>query len=159
MQECEQKGEPYCEDDDDDNDHDEEEDDHYDCVPQRIATATRYCSIVSDEVHTIPTTCRRALPQSSASRVHKNSLLRTLCASISRSKRRMQEEDMTAKQLFKDILRGGYHHNNNEHDADNADDTFYASDDVVRRTDTFSSIPDDVHSIRRVRMMRQMSSS
>ena len=147
--ECEQNGKSYCDDsdhDDDDSDHDD--DAHDGCFPRRIATSTRYYSQQSDVVDTIATTCHRAPPP--GSRVHKKSLLRTLCASISRSKHLMKE-DITAQ--FKDIIRGRYHHEDN--DAYDTDGTFYGGNVA---TDTFSSIPDDVYSVKRVRMMRQMSS-
>lgn len=135
---------------DDENEEGGQEDDEFDdCGPQRIATVDPRHYSQTDEIYTIP--CGPAsygggsnrFTGSRRNRTHR-SVMRTLSASIANAKHRNQPT--TAEELYATIIRKGRCYD---------DDEFCALDGG---DETLSSIPDDQHSGKRVRMMRQMSS-
>ena len=135
----------------DENQEGGEEDDEFDddCVPQRIATVNHHYS-QSDAIDSVPFGpasngggSRGRFTGSRRNRSHR-SVMRTLSASIANAKHRNQPT--TAEELYAIIIRKGRCYN---------DDEFCSIDGG---DDTLSSIPDDQHSGKRVRMMRQMSS-
>jgi len=126
-----------------------------DCAPQRIATAAvNYNYFQSDVVDTVPAPLQHGCAASGGGRSGyttsrrnrtNSSLLRTLCASIANAKNR--DQPTTAEELYVNIVYKG------RCNIDNDEESYCGNGD-----DTFSSIPDDEHSSKRVRMMRQMSS-
>ena len=76
-----------------------------------------------------------------------NSVLRTLCARIAIAAENKQ--DITIEKMCQNVFHGG--------EYNGADDYHQHHQSQGGCDDTFSSIPDDEHSNRRVRMMRQMS--
>ena len=113
-----------------------------DCIPSRIATASHYYS----QCDAIDTPYPGGGGNGNGGRDNggNNSVLRTLCARFALAIE--NKEDITIEEMCKIVFRGEYddHHNYRHNQSRGGDDTF-------------SSIPDDEHSSRRVRMMRQMS--
>jgi hypothetical protein len=121
-----------------------QEDDEFDddCGPQRISTAHYSQTIGTAASHNGGGSSRR-FTGSIRNRTHR-SVMRTLAASIANAKHRNQQT--TAEELYGTIISKGRCYN---------DDEFCTLEGVE---ETLSSIPDDEHSSKRVRMMRQMSS-
>jgi hypothetical protein len=138
------------------NQQDDEAEDEFDddCAPQRIATATvNYNYSQSDAIDSVPPPQHGCAASGGGGSRYTNSrrtrtnssLLRTLCASIANAKNR--DQPTTAEELYVNIVYKG------RCNIDNDEESYCGNGD-----DTFSSIPDDEHSSKRVRMMRQMSS-
>jgi hypothetical protein len=107
-----------------------------DCLPTRIATAAP------------PTRAYSASqPQSNVKQTLNRSVLRTLCARIQIAK--ATDDKITPLEIYKEICDSGRRYN---HKYDN-----YHRNLPTEEEETLSSIPDDEHSSRRVKMMRQMS--
>jgi hypothetical protein len=121
----------------------EEEEIEYDCIPSRIVTATAAATAAS-HVHSqydaIDTPYR-------GNHHRNNSILRTLCARIAIAAE--NKEEITIEKMCQNVFHGG------EYIDDN--DDYHHQHSQGGCNDTFSSIPDDEHSNKRVRMMRQMS--
>jgi hypothetical protein len=123
--------------------------DFNDCIPSRVATASHYSQ--SDAIDTpYPGGGGGSSCRNSGGRYNynsKQSILRTLCARIAIAAE--NKEDIKIEEMCQNIFRGEYNddhhrHHHRHHQSPGGDETF-------------SSIPDDEHSSRRVRMMRQMS--
>lgn len=108
-----------------------------DCFPTRIATAAP------------PTRAYSASqPQSNVKQTLNRSVLRTLCARIQIAK--ATDDKITPLEIYKEICDSGRRYN---HKYDN----YHRNLPTEEEEETLSSIPDDEHSSRRVKMMRQMS--
>lgn len=119
--------------------------DFNDCIPSRVATASNYSQ--SDAIDTpYPGSGSGSSCRNSGGRYNynsKQSILRTLCARIAIAAE--NKEDIKIEEMCQNVFRGEYNDHYHHHNQNRGGD------------ETFSSIPDDEHSSRRVRMMRQMS--
>ena len=119
-----------------------------DCIPSRVATTRQnYACDAIDTPFPVGRQSHNNHNQGSRRTQTQTSNLRTLCARIAIAKEN-KDESYDVEEIVRQIRygRGGidYHRRNRT-----ADD---------QEGDTFSSIPDDEYSSRRVQMMRQMSS-
>ncbi len=124
-----------------------------DYIPSRILTATAATSHVHSQYDAIDTPYpgnHHTTPHNHHHRGN-NSVLRTLCARIALAVE--NKEEITIEKMCQNVFHGGeyiddnddyHHHHHQQHSQGGCNDTF-------------SSIPDDEHSNKRVRMMRQMS--
>jgi hypothetical protein len=128
----------------------EEEEIEYDYVPSRIVTATAASHVHSqyDAIDTpYPGNHHNTTPHNHHHHHRNNSILRTLCARIAIAAE--NKEEITIEKMCQNVFHGG------EYIDDN--DDYHHQHSQGGCNDTFSSIPDDEHSNKRVRMMRQMS--
>jgi hypothetical protein len=129
----------------------EQEEIENDCVPSRIVTATAASHVHSqyDAIDTpYPGNHHNTTPHNHHHHRGNNSILRTLCARIAIAAE--NKEEITIEQMCQNVFHGGEY-------IDDNDDYHHHQQSQGGCNDTFSSIPDDEHSNKRVRMMRQMS--
>ena len=129
----------------------EQEEIENDCVPSRIVTATAASHVHSqyDAIDTPYPGNHHTTHHHHHTTHHHKSILRTLCARIAIAIE--NNEDITIEQMCQNVFHGG------EYIDDNDDYHHHHQHSQGGCNDTFSSIPDDEHSNKRVRMMRQMS--
>jgi len=124
----------YYDDDEDDEDNEDDEDDC--CIPTRIATAAPPARAHS-----------ASQSESKTNRPRNRSVLRTLCARIQIAK--ATDDKITPLEIYRELCDSRRY--NRKYD------NYHRT--LLTEEETLSSIPDDEHSSRRVKMMRQMSAT